>query len=110
MFGNVGVTNGAEGLSTMVNPVATPFLSCKPPSLPSKVIVKGKFLTISGQLRELIGEHCWARVGRQAIVKINKAKQNFRIKPDRRFLKKEGDNLITICPLMGLAIALDRML
>ncbi len=54
IFKWVGVTNGADGLSTMVNPVPASLLSGNPPSLAVKFMVKGKFLTTEGQTKELI--------------------------------------------------------
>ena len=99
IFENVGVTNGADGLSTIVNPVATPFLSSKPPSLPLKSRLKGRLLTTPGQLKELIGEHCCPKAETHEIAKMNKLKQNFEIKSDKRFFEKW--NLFTICLLVS---------
>src|SRR5687768_15153182 len=57
IFKWVGATNGTDGLSTIVNPVAIPLLSNKPPSLPLKFIIEGNFLTTLGQIKELIEGH-----------------------------------------------------
>ncbi len=70
----MGVANGAEGLSTIVNPNDTPFLSCKPPSVPLKLKDKGRFLLTDGQLKELIGEHCWDKAETHAVTKNQIAK------------------------------------